>query len=365
MAPKPRIALVLQGDPTSDGAWSGVPAGLGAGLQAEGCEVVPINAEFPRAGRIAGLLGKSWADQATSRAFAAANTRVASRALRAAAPLDGAVLIGSGFSISSDAAFVTFEDMTVAQALRQDEPVYRALGDAAAARWRARQLRNYEHSIGCCVASEWAAESVRQDYGIDASKVHVVGFGSNLEPLSIDRDWHVPRFLFVGVDWERKRGAAVVEAFAAVRERHPEATLDLVGGHPRIAMEGVVEHGFLPLGSEEGRRRYAELLGSATCLLMPSTFEPFGIAYLDAAASCVPSIGTTVGGAADAVGESGRLVSPDDPPALVEAMMELADAETARNLGERGLSRSARFTWQAVAERVLSVLLPARVARVG
>jgi glycosyltransferase involved in cell wall biosynthesis len=355
-AAKPRIALVQQGDPTRAGSWSGVPVGLTSGFRAAGCEVVPVNAEFRGAGRIARHLGMSWAHQATSRSFAAAFSATANRRLRGAGPLDGVVMIGTSYSLSIEAPVVTFEDMTVAQALRQPDSIYGELGPAAAARWKARQQHTYESSHGCCVTSRWVAESLREDYGVPDSKVHVVGLGNNLEVVPAPKHWDVPRFLFVGVDWERKRGPAVLEAFAAVRERFPEATLDLVGGHPRVDAEGVVGHGMLPLGSKEGRRRYARLLNRATCLLMPSAFEPFGIAYLDAGVAGVPSIGTTVGGAEDAVGDCGRVVDPGDPGALLEAMLELADGETARELGERALARSETLSWRAVAERVLAAL---------
>jgi hypothetical protein len=354
--PRPRIALVQQGDPTNAGSWSGVPVGLTSGFRAAGCEIVPVNAEFRGAGRVARHLGMSWADQATSRAFATAFSATANRRLRGAGRLDGVVMIGTSYSLSTPAPVVTFEDMTVAQALRQPDSIYATLDNAAAARWKARQQRTYERSHRCCVSSRWVADSLREDYGIPESKVHVVGLGNNLEVPPVRREWDTPRFLFVGVDWERKRGAAVLDGFAAVRERYPEATLDLVGGHPPVEADGVIGHGILPLNSKEGKRRYARLLSHATCLLMPSTFEPYGIAYLDAAVAGMPSIGTTVGGAADAVGDCGRVVDPNDQRALSRAMLELADAETARTLGERARARSRQLTWRAVAERVLTAL---------
>ena len=96
-----------------------------------------------------------------------------------------------------------------------------------------------------------------------------------------------------------------------MRRRYPEATLDLVGGHPPIEAPGVTGHGPLPLGSESGQRRYAELLHKATCFVMPSSLEAFGIAYMDAGATGLPSIGTTVGGAPDAIGDGGRARRPD------------------------------------------------------
>lgn len=327
-------------------------------MQSEGVEVVHVDASVPREGRLEKVLRMSWTDRAASRSFAVAGSYLARRGVRHAAPLDGVVMIGSGYALGSDVPYVTFDDGTVAQALHllglED-----VLSRKVATAWRRRQAKVYRDASGCCLASEWAAASVRDDYGIDAAKVHVVGFGVNMtEAPKAERDWSKPRFLFAGFDWERKRGPAVVNAFAEVRKQHPEATLDLVGGHPPIAAEGVTRHGPLPLTSEEGQRRYAELLSRATCMVMPSTVEPFGIAYLDAAQVGVASIGTTVGGAADAIGGCGRLVDPADPRALVEAMLELADPELARRLGDRARERAKDFTWQAVARRVLGVLLP-------
>jgi hypothetical protein len=357
----PRVALVMQGDPTDAATWSGVPASLSAGLEAAGCEAVPVQAEFPGARRIGNRLRMSWADQAASRGFAAGAGIAAGRRLRRAGGIEGVVMLGSGYSLSTEAPIVSFDDMTVAQALRQSGPPYDSLSAAAAARWCARQRRFYERARGCCATSTWVADSMREDFGIPAAKVHVVGVGHNIDPGRVERDWSTPRFLFVGADWERKRGAACVEAFATIRREHPGATLDLVGGHPRVDADGVSGHGSLPLNSEHGRRRYAELLHRATCFLMPSTYEPFGIAYVDAASTGIASIGTTVGGAPDAIGEGGLLVDPADEGALGAAMLELCEPETAKRLGERAYERSKLLTWQAVAERLLRALQPAGV----
>ncbi|MGH9765502.1 MAG: glycosyltransferase, partial [Blastocatellia bacterium] len=65
--------------------------------------------------------------------------------------------------------------------------------------------------------SSWAARSAIEDYGADPRKVHVVPFGANLEhPPSREQAVRVPpsdrcRLLFVGVNWERKRGGIALE----------------------------------------------------------------------------------------------------------------------------------------------------------
>jgi hypothetical protein len=356
-----RIAIVIKGDPTAPGSWSGVPRHLADGFAELGCEIVAINAEVPREGFLAKRLRRTWADQAASDLFAAASGLRASRRLKRAGPIDGVVAMGSGYTLSTTRPFVTFEDMTVAQAVREGGAVYAGLSERAVAKWQDRQKRIYERARACCVASYWAAESIREDYGIPAEKVRVVGVGHNVEMAEPARSWEVPHFLWVGADWSRKSGEAIVAAFRRVRERHPDATLDLVGAHPEIEEDGVAGHGRLPLGSAQGQRQYRELLRRATCYVMPSENEPLGIAYLDAASAGVPSIGTTSGGARDAVADGGRVVDPADPEALVGAMLELCDPETARTLGERARVRSELYTWRAVAERILKALDPADV----
>jgi glycosyltransferase involved in cell wall biosynthesis len=355
---RPRVAVVLQGKIEDPRSWSGSPAGLFGGLRAAGAEPVAIDARAPGAGLAARALRVSWEREAASGAFAAASGAWASAAMRRAGPFAGAVAIGTGYVLRTSAPVVTFEDETVAQAIRLPYSEPATLPARAARRWRGRQQRIYDRSRACCVGSEWAAESVREDYGVEPAKIHVVGFGRNLSPLPTERDWNVPRFLFVGVDWERKRGPAVLEAMAAVRARHPEATLEVVGGHPPLDAPGVTGHGRLSLASQADRERLEALLSRATCLVLPSAREAFGIAYLEAAAAGVPSIGTTVGGAATAIGDGGTVVDPADSGALVAAMLELSDPVTAREAGERALARSALFTWQAVAERVLRALRP-------
>jgi glycosyltransferase involved in cell wall biosynthesis len=89
---------------------------------------------------------------------------------------------------------------------------------------------------------------------------------------------------------------------------------------------------------------------------MPSRFEPFGMVYAEAAAAGVPSIGSTVGGAADAIGDGGLLVDPGDESALLDAMTAMCDPATAAALGRSALERADLFTWTAVARRLLHVL---------
>ena len=172
----------------------------------------------------------------------------------------------------------------------------------------------------------------------------------------MERDWSVPHFLFVGRDWEQKNGPAVVRAFAEVRRRHPGARLDLVSEHGPVDAEGVVGHGPLQLGVPRDRAKLEELYETATCFVLPSSYEAVGIVFAEAAAAGLPSIGTTAGGAADVIGDGGVVVDPDDQSALVAAMLQLADGATAARIGAAALARAPFYTWDGVAARVLDAL---------
>lgn len=352
-----RVAIVYRSGLPSSLAWSGIPAGLAGGLAEIGLESAKIDAEPPRP---VVLATKAWAASVRGsrsdgllvpevfklREFTA---RARGRRLQA----DACVQMGSDFGEPVSLPRVILQDMTVTQAYNlhgAERQVERA------ARWIRWERRCYGNAIACCVASRWAADSLLNDYGLDSSKVHVVGFGRNFDPRPGPRDWSRPRFLFTGLDWERKNGPMLLRAFSRLRQELPGARLDLVGDVPRVDLPGVVVHGRIDRRAPDGRLLMERLLQETTCFVMPSRYEPFGMVYVEAAAAGVPSIGTTVGGAADAIGDGGLLVDPTDDAALLDAMRRLSDPERAAEAGAAALERAELFTWRRVAERVVRAL---------
>ncbi len=358
------LHVVFPGAGDRAGSWSGIPGGLLRGLRELGVDAAHLSAEPPRAVRLPLALALSAARGSSRRAVTEGSAEVAalrSIALRArllwtrgTGPL---VQVGTGYAVPPGRPVVTLEDMTIRQAISLGIPEWRAQPERSVRARLRLQRASYARALGCCVASDWAARSVVADYGVPSEKVHVVGLGRNHDPRPAPRDWSTPRFLFVGQDWVRKGGPELLRAFGRLRERAAGATLDVVGAHPRLDADGVRAHGPLALNVPGARDRVQELFESATCCVMPSRFEAFGIVHVEAAAAGVPSIGTTVGGAGYAIGpEGGRLVAPGDEEALLRTMFELANPDTAIRMGAAALERSEQFTWRAVAERVLGVL---------
>ena len=246
--------------------------------------------------------------------------------------------------------------MTLRQA-GKTHPVFSQMSARAIENWERRRARIYERARMCAVASHWAGDSLLNDYAVPREKIAVVGFGANHRGAPSDRDWSAPRFLFVGIDWQRKGGPGLLRAFSRLRDERPDAVLDVVGGHPLLHEPGVNAHGVLSQSHERDRGVIGGLFARATCLVMPSEVEPFGIAYVEAASAGVPSIGSSVGGPKDVIGEDGGvIVRPDDEDGLLAAMRRMTDADTARRMGLAARERSRLYTWTRVAERLLRAL---------
>jgi glycosyltransferase involved in cell wall biosynthesis len=372
-----RIGVADAVDPRDMQAGSGATGSLLRALTDVVAEAVPLSGELPaRVGQFARLssavaklrprdLGDVRAGIKNAHSAAllgrptiAARRWAIGRRFAASGSLDGVVQRGSEMRLPRSAHFVTLEDSTVRQGWQSYPwPHLQGLTERDIARYSERQRKVYESAVACCCATHWVAQSIISSYGIPAERVFTVGLGQNhkaQEPAA--RDWSSPRYLFVGVDWQRKNGAAVLAAFARVREQHADAQLDVVGGHPPIDQPGVVPHGPLSLVKSADRERLEDLYRKATVFVMPSLHEPAGIVYVEAGNAGVPSIGTTNGGAATMIGPGGVLVDPLDQEQLLNAMLELAHPEVAQRMGELAHRHAALFTWRKVAERLIRAL---------
>lgn len=98
----------------------------------------------------------------------------------------------------------------------------------------------------------------------------------------------------------------------------------------------------------------ARLYGEAEVAIVPSLYEGFSLPAIEAMSCAVPVVATTGGALPEVVGvsgETGLLVEPNNPDALVEAIGRLLDDQALRErLGANGRQRvMERFTWQVTA----------------
>ena len=152
--------------------------------------------------------------------------------------------------------------------------------------------------------------------------------------------------------------APLLEAIAKLRT---ERELELVvigrpqpGGRVAKTLERLGLEDIVTTVSGVSDEELARLYGEAEVAVVPSLYEGFSLPAIEAM-SCGVAVVATTGGALPEVvgkdGETGLLVTPDDPEALAAAIRRLLDdAELRSRLGAAGRERViSRFTWEVTA----------------
>ena len=289
-------------------------------------------------------------------------TEAASEIIAAHSEIQGVLQIGAWFSSGQVTKLPCFSYHDGNAALR-----YRYYGRGLlSARAQCAHL-DWERSVygaltGIFVMSQWLADSFVEDFGVPRAKVHVVGGAINMKlPECVPAPSGVqPRYLFVGKDFERKGGKILLDAFRRVRQALPEAELIIVGPALQVQQAGVVCAGYLSKANPGQSARLAQLFSSASAVVLPSIYEPFGISLLEGMAFARPCIAVDRCAMPEIVrhGETGLIARAQDPAALADAMIELGrNPDEAARMGEAGRARiEAYYTWDAVSSKIKAVL---------
>jgi glycosyltransferase involved in cell wall biosynthesis len=150
----------------------------------------------------------------------------------------------------------------------------------------------------------------------------------------------VPTIVFIGTWGGRKRGALLHRLFTTeIRPAFPTAELWMVSDACEPA-DGV--H-WLSLPTD---REIQELLSRAWLFCLPSSYEGFGIPYLEAMAQAVPVLASPNPGAEMVLGE-GRYGAIAEDHELGSRLVELIQDDRLRHaLGEQGLRRAEEYSWE-------------------
>ena len=216
--------------------------------------------------------------------------------------------------------------------------------------------------------SEGVARQLSRSLPIPASKIRVVHNGIAVESFERPGDTKLrskfrgaverPIVLTIARLEEQKGIRYLLEAAARV----PEALFVLAGeGSERGRLEAQarksgLEDRIIFLGYRED---IADLLASCDLFVLPSLFEGFPLAILEAMAAGKPVITTAIDGNDEAIveGETGLLVPPANPAALSEAIRSLlANPNRARALAMHGKARVQRhFSAQTSTAKVTQI----------
>jgi glycosyltransferase-like protein len=221
-----------------------------------------------------------------------------------------------------------------------------------------------------CVSQYWQVQ-VEQHYhvktarvtnGIDVQRFRTDPAGELALKQRLELKGN-PIYLTVGGIEPRKNSIALVEAFAQVLERYPNAQLIIAGGDTffdfspyreqffdavqklnillgqSLIIPGVVPADELPM-----------LYRCADAFVFPSLKEGWGLVVLEAIASEIPVITSNQPPFTEFLSsEQALLINPQDADAIAQAMIESLQPEVAYSLKQNSQSVLAQYSWEASA----------------
>ena len=227
-----------------------------------------------------------------------------------------------------------------------------------------REVYEAQHHI--FTMSEYLKKSFIEDFGIEESKVTCIGCGVNMDSIpdvSCKAKHHKKRnILFIGKDFERKGGVILLNAFKLVRKYFPDAGLHIIGPNPPSDTgqasneEGAVWHGYVDKTTKEGFQKIDRIFREASIFTLPSLYEPFGIAPLEAMLYEIPCIVTNKWALKESVqdGLTGLHTKCGDAKDLAEKIIYLLHNEEKRQEMGRNARRRVinNHLWSRVVERL-------------
>jgi len=364
-----RIGFACAWDDPPQATWSHTPWNLRAALR-ERTEVTDLGLSWHRSSRLAlkllaaqrhnGKWSSSWKHHPLTQRLTEHKLRGAERAV------SPGVVVQIGDLARLESPYLIYQDLSfdlLRSTFSPEQEIlhFPHLDQDGIARLAARQHEIYEHASGVLAMSRWLADNLVRVTGLPPERVHVVPPGGNALPPAPIRTEPTARprrrLLFVGKDFQTKAGPQVVAALAVLRrDVDPEIELTVVGPIswplPGPVPDGVRFLGRLPL--ERVQALYAE----HDVFVMPSHFEGYGMALVEALAHGLPCVARNACAMPEIVqdGVNGELVTGDDPADLAAVIASVLDDD---ELAERVVAQAgeviAHHQWGRVADDVLRV----------
>jgi Glycosyl transferases group 1 len=226
----------------------------------------------------------------------------------------------------------------------------------------------YERASGLFAESDWRARSLARTSGIARDKIHVVPpalvwrqSARKRAPLRIRQ---VPRRKLLYICGKRRRRCGlladqvILDALRILRREYDPLVSLTIAGTEEWPFPGSPPGGVDFRGAASGDAASA-LIDSHDLFVMPSSLEPFGLAFADALSRGVPCVipGTCEMFGAITPGISGALVDEGDARELASAIAStLADDEMYQRCYERAPAMAAYFSWERVARQITQVI---------
>jgi len=208
------------------------------------------------------------------------------------------------------------------------------------------------------VSSRYAAGEVTRELQLDPSRVHVCppGRPSWSDEVRKRRRSITPRhILFLGTLSLRKNVGTLLEAYARLRERRPDAPPLVLAGHRTAASarwearcEQAPLKGHVEITGYVDTATRIDLYTHASMLVLPSYEEGFGLPVLEAMACAVPVIVSSRGSLPEVAGPAAAPIDPDDAEGFATEMQAVLDGDVSPRVAA-GIEQAATYNWTTCA----------------
>jgi alpha-maltose-1-phosphate synthase len=376
-----RILFLCEGDTESWSAWSGTATSIVAQLRADGHTVETGDVTLRGLDRYVAAAATfsprrhRWGTRyhLAGVPFRLRSKRASRRVAARRQAIDAILQVGATFQVRlprREIPYFLICDSNIRVARQGADTGFSDAAALGASELRAiegREAAVYRAAAAIFPLSERLRRSFVEDFGIPGDRVRAVYAGPNFDPRraaaepAVRGEGRPPTVLFVGLQFHRKGGEVLVESFRRLKERLPDAELLLVGvpaGY--VQGPGIRCLGVLDKNQPAGAAALAAAYAAADVFALPTRFEPFGIAFVEAMHFGLPCIGPSAWAVPEIIadGETGFTVPVDDVDALTDRLLRLlSDRALAAAMGEAGRERARRlFTWPQVVARMVEVI---------
>ncbi len=217
------------------------------------------------------------------------------------------------------------------------------------------------------VPSNSSIKDIKKEFHVDEYKMDRVMNGIDLNIFYPDSKIQKIPFKLVTVassDVPLKGLDYLLEALSDLAKVYPDISLSIIGeqkrgGHTerllkKLNLEKRVNF-FSNLSQEDLRTTYCE----AEIAVIPSLYEGFGFAAIEAMACGVPLISTSGGALPEVVKDTGIIIPPKNPKEIYNSIvLLLSSPDIAKELSEKALKRAnSKFSWETIAKKLEKVYL--------
>ncbi len=269
---------------------------------------------------------------------------------------------------------VTVHDLYPLRVLAESKRTFRGVVRDTMLRWVLQWLDTADRLI---VSTQFTSREAQHFLKFDADRIRVIPYGVDAhffqrppdEAIQFRRRQWLDRrgasdaphvILHVGSCQPRKNVEAAIAMLGILREGGLDAILVQLGGtfgppHLKaIADCGVTGHVL-----QESSVSEADLVSAyyaADVLVMPSSFEGFGLPVVEAQAAGLAVVTSGAGGLREAAGDAGIVTGTVSAGPMAEAVGDLLlDPARRADLAARGRARAATMTWDRTAEMTAAV----------